>query len=179
MSFIRIRGASEHNLKGVSLDIPRDALTVFTGISGSGKSSLAFDTVYREGQRRFLESLSAYARQFLGGMEKPRVESIDGLSPTVSIDQKTVGRSPRSTVGTMTEIQDHLRLLYSRVGKPHCPRCGKPVSSQSPQQICDRVFHRFPGWTGLVLAPVVRGRKGEHRSLFEDLRRDGYTRVRV
>ena len=179
MTSIRIRGASEHNLKGVSLDIPRDALTVFTGISGSGKSSLAFDTVYREGQRRFLESLSAYARQFLGGMEKPRVESIDGLSPTVSIDQKTVGRSPRSTVGTMTEIQDHLRLLYSRVGKPHCPRCGKPVASQSPQQICDRVFHRFEGWTGLVLAPLVRGRKGEHRILFEDLRRDGYTRVRV
>ena len=171
MKSIRIRGASEHNLKSVSLDIPREALTVFTGVSGSGKSSLAFDTIYREGQRRFLESLSAYARQFLGGFEKPKVELIDGLSPTISIDQKTVGRSPRSTVGTITEVHDHLRLLFARLGLPHCPACGRPVTSQSAEQICDRVFHGHPGKSAMVLAPIVRGRKGEYRKLLEDLRR--------
>ncbi len=179
VSNIVVRGASEHNLKQVSLEIPREALTVFTGVSGSGKSSLAFDTIYKEGQRRFLESLSAYARQFLGGFEKPRVESIEGLSPTISIDQKTVGRSPRSTVGTITEIHDYLRLLFARLGEPHCPGCGKPVASQSAEQICDRVFHLFAGKTLLVLAPLVRGRKGEHRQLLEDLKRDGYARVRI
>jgi excinuclease ABC subunit A len=176
---IRIRGASEHNLKNVSIDLPRDALTVFTGVSGSGKSSLAFDTIYREGQRRFLESLSAYARQFLGGFEKPRVESIEGLSPTVSIDQRTVGRSPRSTVGTVTEIHDHLRLLYARLGRPHCHRCGQPVVAQSAEQITDRIFQRHQGRLALVCAPVLRGRKGQHRKLLDDLLRDGYARVRV
>jgi excinuclease ABC subunit A len=176
---IRIRGASEHNLRNVSLDLPRDALTVFTGVSGSGKSSLAFDTIYREGQRRFLESLSAYARQFLGGFEKPRVESIDGLSPTVSIDQKTIGRSPRSTVGTVTEVHDHLRLLFARLGRPHCHRCGQPVVAQSAEQIVERVLRAHAGKMALVCAPVVRGRKGQHRQLLDDLRRDGYARVRV
>jgi len=177
--FISIRGASEHNLKHVSLEIPREALTVFSGVSGSGKSSLAFDTLYKEGQRRFLESLSAYARQFLGGFEKPRVEHIDGLSPTISIDQKTVGRSPRSTVGTITEIYDHLRLFYARLGRPHCPKCGGPIESQSAEQICERILHGFEGRRALVCAPVVRDRKGEYRKLLDDLRRDGYTRLRV
>ena len=179
MSKIVIRGASEHNLRNVSLEIPRNTLTVFTGVSGSGKSSLAFDTIYKEGQRRFLESLSAYARQFLGGFEKPKVESIEGLSPTISIDQKTVGRSPRSTVGTITEVHDHLRLLYARIGEPHCPQCGRKVEPQSAQRICERVLERHAGHTALVLAPVVRGRKGEYRQLLEDLARDGYTRVRI
>ncbi|HVR75167.1 MAG TPA: excinuclease ABC subunit UvrA, partial [Planctomycetota bacterium] len=179
MKSIRIRGASEHNLKNVSLEIPRDVITVFTGVSGSGKSSLAFDTIYKEGQRRFLESLSAYARQFLGGFEKPRVEMIEGLSPTISIDQKTVGRSPRSTVGTITEIYDHLRLLYARLGLAHCPRCGKPVATQSAEQIAERVLDSFRGKTALACAPLVRGRKGEYRQILLDLRRDGHTRLRV
>jgi excinuclease ABC subunit A len=154
--FISIRGASEHNLKNVSLEIPRDALTVFSGVSGSGKSSLAFDTLYKEGQRRFLESLSAYARQFLGGFEKPHVEHIDGLSPTISIDQKTVGRTPRSTVGTITEIYDHLRLLYARLGTPHCPKCGGPIESQSAEQICERVLHAFDADGRLSVGPSSR-----------------------
>jgi excinuclease ABC subunit A len=154
-------------------------MTVFTGVSGSGKSSLAFDTIYKEGQRRFLESLSAYARQFLGGFEKPKVEHIDGLSPTVSIDQRTVSRSPRSTVGTITEIYDYLRLFFARLGQPHCPRCQKPVATQTAEQICERVLQVFAGKTALACAPIVRGRKGEYRSLLEDLRRDGYTRLLV
>src|SRR5437867_303368 len=161
MQFIHIRGASEHNLKNVSLSIPRTRMTVFTGVSGSGKSSLAFDTIYKEGQRRFLESLSAYARQFLGGFEKPKVEHVDGLSPTVSIDQRTVSRSPRSTVGTITEIYDYLRLFFARLGQPHCPRCHKPVDTQTAEQICDRVLQIFAGKTAMVCAPMVRGRKGE------------------
>jgi excinuclease ABC subunit A len=177
MHAIKIRGASEHNLKSVSLDLPRDALLVFTGVSGSGKSSLAFDTIYREGQRRFLESLPAYARQFLGGLERPRVESIEGLSPTVSIDQKTVGRSPRSTVGTITEIHDYFRLLFARLGKPHCPACGRAVASQSVEQICDRILLAFRALMVSISAPVVRARKGEFRKRLEELRRDGLRRL--
>src|SRR5262245_23669256 len=176
---IRIRGAAEHNLKNVSLDLPRERLSVFTGVSRSGKSSLIFDTIYKEGQRRFLESLSAYARQFLGGFEKPRVESIEGLSPTISIDQKTVGRSPRSTVGTISEVHDHLRLLFARIGEPHCPRCGRPIASQSADRIGDLIGLRFPGKLVLVCAPLVRGRKGEYRQLFEELRAAGHTRLRI
>ena len=179
MKSIRIRGASEHNLKGVSLDLPRDSLVVFTGVSGSGKSSLAFDTIYKEGRRRFLESLSSYARRFLGGFEKPRVESIGGLSPAVSIEQKTIQRSPRSTVGTITEIHDHLRLLYARLGQPHCSSCGKPVRSQSAVQVVDQLLARHEGSRALFCAPVVRDRRGEYRLEIEGLRRDGYRRLRI
>ncbi|HEY5466859.1 MAG TPA: excinuclease ABC subunit UvrA, partial [Clostridia bacterium] len=176
---IRIRGAREHNLKNVDLTIPRDRLVVLTGLSGSGKSSLAFDTIYAEGQRRYVESLSSYARQFLGQMEKPDVDSIEGLSPAISIDQKTTSRNPRSTVGTVTEIYDYLRLLYARVGIPHCPICGKAIERQTVDQIVDRIF-QYPDGSRLVLmAPVVRGRKGEFGKLFEDLRKSGYVRVRV
>src|SRR3712207_5484345 len=157
---LRIRGAKTHNLKDLDLDIPRGTLTVITGLSGSGKSSLAFDTIYAEGQRRYVESLSAYARQFLQMMEKPDVDSIDGLSPAISIDQKTTSRNPRSTVGTVTEIYDYLRLLYARAGRPHCPVCGRPISRQSPQQIVDRLMALPEGTRFQVLAPVVRGRKG-------------------
>lgn len=154
-SFIRIRGAREHNLKNLNLDIPRDKLVVITGLSGSGKSSLAFDTIYAEGQRRYVESLSSYARQFLGQMEKPDVDQIEGLSPAISIEQKTTHRNPRSTVGTVTEIYDYLRLLYARVGKPHCPKCGTPISSLSVDQITDRI-NIFPEGTKLqILAPVI------------------------
>ena len=160
-----VRGAREHNLKDVSLDLPRDAMIVFTGLSGSGKSSLAFDTIFAEGQRRYVESLSAYARQFLGQMDKPDVDFIDGLSPAVSIDQKAASRNPRSTVGTITEVYDYLRLLYARVGKPHCPLCGRPIARQSPQQIVDRVLELEEGTRFQVLAPVVRGRKGEYGEL--------------
>ena len=174
-----VRGAREHNLQDVSLDLPRDRLIVFTGLSGSGKSSLAFDTIYAEGQRRYVESLSAYARQFLGQMDKPDVDFIEGLSPAISIDQKSASRNPRSTVGTITEIYDYLRLLYARVGIPHCPKDGSVVSRQTPQQIVDRVLTLPEGTRFQVLAPMVRGRKGEYESLFEELAGQGYARARV
>ncbi|HEU5418216.1 MAG TPA: excinuclease ABC subunit UvrA [Streptosporangiaceae bacterium] len=174
-----VRGAREHNLKDVSLDLPRDAMIVFTGLSGSGKSSLAFDTIFAEGQRRYVESLSAYARQFLGQMDKPDVDFIDGLSPAVSIDQKAASRNPRSTVGTITEVYDYLRLLFARVGKPHCPVCGRPIARQSPQQIVDRVLELDEGSRFQVLAPVVRGRKGEYTELLRELQAKGYSRARV
>ncbi|PYO08091.1 MAG: excinuclease ABC subunit UvrA [Candidatus Rokuibacteriota bacterium] len=176
---IVVRGAREHNLKNIDLEIPRDQLVVITGLSGSGKSSLAFDTIYAEGQRRYVESLSAYARQFLEQMEKPEVDSIEGLSPAISIEQKTTSKNPRSTVGTVTEIYDYLRVLFARVGVPHCPRCGKVISAQTVQQMVDRVLAQAPGTRLLVLAPVVRGRKGEYKKLFFDLQRQGYSRVRV
>ncbi|HEY5196563.1 MAG TPA: excinuclease ABC subunit UvrA [Solirubrobacteraceae bacterium] len=176
---IVVSGAREHNLKNVSLVLPRDALTVITGLSGSGKSSLAFDTIYAEGQRRYVESLSAYARQFLGQMDKPDVDSIEGLSPAISIDQKTTSKNPRSTVGTVTEIYDYLRLLWSRIGKPHCHKCGAPIAGQSVEQIADQVLELEAGTRFMVLAPVVRGRKGEYGKLFEELRADGFTRVQV
>jgi excinuclease ABC subunit A len=174
-----VRGAREHNLKDVSLDLPRDSMIVFTGLSGSGKSSLAFDTIFAEGQRRYVESLSAYARQFLGQMDKPDVDFIEGLSPAVSIDQKSTSRNPRSTVGTITEVYDYLRLLYARVGHPHCPVCGRPIARQTPQQIVDRVLDLEQGARFQVLAPVVRGRKGEYADLFRQLQTQGYSRVRV
>ena len=174
-----VRGAREHNLKDVSLDLPRDAMIVFTGLSGSGKSSLAFDTIFAEGQRRYVESLSAYARQFLGQMDKPDVDFIDGLSPAVSIDQKSASRNPRSTVGTVTEVYDYLRLLFARVGKPHCPVCGRPIARQTPQQIVDRVLELEEGTRFQVLAPVVRSRKGEFTELLKELQTKGYSRARV
>jgi excinuclease ABC subunit A len=174
-----IRGAREHNLRDVNLDLPRDAMIVFTGLSGSGKSSLAFDTIFAEGQRRYVESLSSYARQFLGQMDKPDVDFIEGLSPAVSIDQKSTSRNPRSTVGTITEVYDYLRLLYARVGEPHCPKCGRPISRQTPQQIVDRVLAMDDGTRFQVLAPVVRARKGEYVDLFAELQSKGYARVRV
>jgi excinuclease ABC subunit A len=174
-----VRGAREHNLKDVSLDLPRDAMIVFTGLSGSGKSSLAFDTIFAEGQRRYVESLSAYARQFLGQMDKPDVDFIDGLSPAVSIDQKAASRNPRSTVGTVTEVYDYLRLLFARIGKPHCPICGRPIARQTPQQIVDRVLELEEGTRFQVLAPVVRGRKGEFTDLLKELQTKGYSRARV
>ncbi len=174
-----INGAREHNLKDISLRLPRDRFIVITGLSGSGKSSLAFDTIYAEGQRRYVESLSAYARQFLGQMDKPDVDSIEGLSPAISIDQKTTSRNPRSTVGTVTEIYDYLRLLYARVGHPHCPQCGRPISGQSVQQIVDHICELEQGTKFSVVAPVVRGRKGEYGKLFEQLRADGFARVEV
>jgi excinuclease ABC subunit A len=176
---IVVSGAREHNLKDISLALPRDALVVVTGLSGSGKSSLAFDTIYAEGQRRYVESLSAYARQFLGQMDKPDVDSIEGLSPAISIDQKTTSRNPRSTVGTVTEIYDYLRLLWSRVGKPHCPICGRPIVGQSAEQIIDQVMELGEGTRFMVLAPVVRGRKGEYGKLLEELRADGFARVKI
>src|SRR6195256_5764260 len=163
---IVIRGAREHNLKNIDLEIPRDQLVVLTGLSGSGKSSLAFDTIYAEGQRRYVESLSAYARQFLGQMDKPDVDSIEGLSPAISIDQKTTSRNPRSTVGTVTEIYAYLRLLWARVGHPHCHNCGRPIEAQSAEQIVDQVMTLEAGAKFMVLAPVVRGRKGEYGKLF-------------
>src|SRR3712207_2916068 len=176
---IVISGAREHNLKDIDLRLPREALVVITGLSGSGKSSLAFDTIYAEGQRRYVESLSAYARQFLGQMEKPDVDSIEGLSPAISIDQKTTSRNPRSTVGTVTEIYDYLRLLWARIGQPHCPTCGRPIDAQSAEQIIDQVLTQPEGTRFMVMAPVVRGRKGEYGKLFEELRAEGYTRVKV
>jgi excinuclease ABC subunit A len=176
---IRIAGAREHNLKDVSLELPRDALIVITGLSGSGKSSLAFDTIYAEGQRRYVESLSAYARQFLGQMDKPDVDSIEGLSPAISIDQKTTSRNPRSTVGTVTEIYDYLRLLWARVGHPHCHNCGAPIAGQSIEQIVDNVMTLPEGTRFMVMAPVVRGRKGEYKDLLEELRAEGYTRAEI
>ncbi len=174
-----IRGAREHNLRDVNLDLPRDAMIVFTGLSGSGKSSLAFDTIFAEGQRRYVESLSSYARQFLGQMDKPDVDFIEGLSPAVSIDQKSTSRNPRSTVGTITEVYDYLRLLYARVGEPHCPKCSRPISRQTPQQIVDRVLAMDSGTRFQVLAPVIRGRKGEYVDLFAELQSKGFARVRV
>ena len=174
-----VRGAREHNLRNVSLDLPRDRLIVFTGLSGSGKSSLAFDTIYAEGQRRYVESLSSYARQFLGQMDKPDVDFIEGLSPAISIDQKSASRNPRSTVGTITEIYDYLRLLYARIGVPHCPRDGTVVQRQTPQQIVDRILELPDGTRFQVLAPVVRGRKGEYQSLLEELAGQGFARARI
>ena len=176
---IVISGAREHNLKDIDVALPRNALVVITGLSGSGKSSLAFDTIYAEGQRRYVESLSAYARQFLQMMEKPDVDSIDGLSPAISIDQKTTSRNPRSTVGTVTEVYDYLRLLYARVGRPHCPVCGRPIAGQSLDQIVEQVLALPEGTRFTVNAPVVRDRKGEYRDLFEELRNEGFTRVKV
>ncbi|MDE7287113.1 MAG: excinuclease ABC subunit UvrA, partial [Lachnospiraceae bacterium] len=177
--FIKIRGANEHNLKELNVDIPRNELVVLTGLSGSGKSSLAFDTIYAEGQRRYMESLSSYARQFLGQMEKPNVEKIEGLSPAISIDQKSTNRNPRSTVGTVTEIYDYLRLLYARIGIPHCPNCGKEIKKQSVDQMVDQIMELAEGTRIQLLAPVVRGRKGEHSKVFDRAKRSGYVRVRV
>src|SRR3989442_6884443 len=174
-----IHGAREHNLKNVTLDLPRDSLIVFTGLSGSGKSSLAFDTIYAEGQRRYVESLSAYARQFLGQMEKPDVDFIEGLSPAISIDQKSTSRNPRWTVGTITEVYDYLRVLYARIGQPHCPKCGRPVGRQTPDQIVDQVMQLPEGTRFQVLAPIVRGRKGEYERLLQDLARKGFARARI
>ncbi|NJN94866.1 MAG: hypothetical protein HC875_12595 [Anaerolineales bacterium] len=174
-----IRGAREHNLKNVNLDLPRDQMVVITGLSGSGKSSLAFDTIYAEGQRRYVESLSAYARQFLGQMNKPDVDQIEGLSPAISIDQKGASHNPRSTVGTVTEIHDYLRLLYARVGTPHCPNCGREVNIQTTQQIVDAILDKPEGSRVMILAPLVRERKGEHKAVFEDIRKAGFVRVRV
>ena len=179
MADLIIRGAREHNLRDINLDLPRDAMIVFTGLSGSGKSSLAFDTIFAEGQRRYVESLSSYARQFLGQMDKPDVDFIEGLSPAVSIDQKSTSRNPRSTVGTITEVYDYLRLLFARVGEPHCPKCGRPISRQTPQQIVDRVLAMSEGTRFQVLAPVVRGRKGEYVDLFAEFQAKGFARVRV
>ena len=177
--FIRIRGANVNNLKNLSVDIPRDRFVVFTGLSGSGKSSLAFDTIYAEGQRRYMESLSSYARQFLGQMEKPDVESIEGLPPAISIDQKSTNRNPRSTVGTVTEIYDYFRLLYARVGIPHCPKCGREIKKQTVDQMVDSIMS-FPERTKIqLLAPVVRGRKGTHAKLLEHAKRSGYVRVQI
>src|SRR2546426_1307519 len=169
--YIIVRGAREHNLRNIDVQIPREKLVVITGVSGSGKSSLAFDTIYAEGQRRYVESLSAYARQFLGQMEKPDVDYIEGLSPAISIDQKGASRNPRSTVGTVTEIYDYLRLLYARAGTPHCPTCGRPIERQTVQQIVDAILSIEPGRKLLILAPIVRDRKGEHLHIFEDARR--------
>ncbi|MDQ6750427.1 MAG: excinuclease ABC subunit UvrA, partial [Actinomycetota bacterium] len=176
---IVVSGAREHNLRDVTVALPRDALVVITGLSGSGKSSLAFDTIYAEGQRRYVESLSAYARQFLGQMDKPDVDSIEGLSPAISIDQKTTSRNPRSTVGTVTEVYDYLRLLWARVGKPHCHVCGRAIEGQSAEQIIDHVMTLEESTRFMVLAPVVRGRKGEYGKLLEELRAEGFTRVKV
>ncbi|MCU0621548.1 MAG: excinuclease ABC subunit UvrA, partial [Gemmatimonadales bacterium] len=177
--FLIVRGAREHNLQNISVRIPRNRLTVITGLSGSGKSSLAFDTIYAEGQRRYVESLSAYARQFLGLMEKPDVDAIEGLSPAISIEQKTTGQNPRSTVGTVTEIYDYLRLLWARAGTPHCPNDGSPVTRQSASQIADAVVAWPEGTRIEVLAPLVRGRKGEFRDLLDDVQKRGFVRVRV
>ena len=176
---IVVKGAREHNLKNIDVTIPRDKLVVITGVSGSGKSSLAFDTIYAEGQRRYVESLSAYARQFLGRMEKPDVDYIEGLSPAISIDQKGPSKNPRSTVGTVTEIYDYLRLLFARVGHPHCPQCGREIASQTVEQIVDSVQKLPSGSRILVLAPLIQDRKGEYQQIFDDLRKAGYARVRV
>lgn len=177
--FIKIRGANENNLKNLDVDIPRNELVVLTGLSGSGKSSLAFDTIYAEGQRRYMESLSSYARQFLGQMEKPDVESIEGLSPAISIDQKSTNRNPRSTVGTVTEIYDYFRLLYARVGIPHCPKCGREIRKQTVDQMVDHIMG-LPERTKIqLLAPVVRGRKGTHAKLLEQAGKSGYVRVQI
>ena len=177
--YIRIRGAREHNLKNINIDIPRNEFVVLTGLSGSGKSSLAFDTIYAEGQRRYMESLSSYARQFLGQMEKPDVESIEGLSPAISIDQKSTNRNPRSTVGTVTEIYDYMRLLYARIGIPHCPKCGREIRKQTVDQMVDQIM-TLPERTKIqLLAPMVRGRKGRHEKVLEQAKRSGYVRVMI
>ena len=183
---IRIKGAREHNLKNVNIDIPRDKLVVITGLSGSGKSSLAFDTIYAEGQRRYMESLNSYARQFLGTMDKPDVDSIEGLSPAISIDQKSTSRNPRSTVATVTEIYDYLRLLFARIGTPHCPallpdgnRCGKLVSRRTAETIIQEIMHQYDGKRILLLAPIVKNKKGEFAHIPEQYRRLGFARVRV
>src|SRR5262252_5609438 len=178
-STIVIRGAREHNLRNINLDLPRNQLIVFTGVSGSGKSSLAFDTLYAEGQRRYVESLSSYARQFMGQMQKPDVDLLAGLSPAISIQQKTAGRNPRSTVGTITEIYDYLRVLYARVGQGHCPNCGRPITAQTREQIIARILALPEGTRFLVLAPVVRGQKGEYKDLFEDMLKRGFVRARA
>src|ERR1700694_4079328 len=178
-SSILIRGAREHNLQNVSLDLPRNQLIVFTGVSGSGKSSLAFDTLYAEGQRRYVESLSSYARQFLGQLQKPDVDYLGGLSPAISIQQKTAGRNPRSTVGTITEIHDYLRVLYARIGQGHCPECGRAITAQTREQIIARIMALPEGTRFLILAPVIRGQKGENKDLFEDMLKRGYVRARV
>ena len=172
-----VKGARQHNLQNITVEIPRNKMVVVTGLSGSGKSSLAFDTIYAEGQRRYVESLSAYARQFLGQMDKPDVDYIEGLSPAISIDQKTTSRNPRSTVGPVTEIYDYLRLLFGRAGEPHCPQCGKIIEQQSVQQIVDRVLELEQGTRFMVMAPLVRGRKGEHQRVLDEMRRGGYVRV--
>ncbi len=176
---ISVRGARQHNLKNIDVEIPRNTLTVVTGLSGSGKSSLAFDTIYAEGQRRYVETLSAYARQFLDQMERPDVDAIDGLSPSISIEQKTTSRSPRSTVGTITEIYDYLRLLFASIGAPHCPKCGRAISRQSADQIVQRVMALSPEDRVMVMAPIVRGRKGEFKKEMETLVKHGYTRARI
>src|ERR1044072_8102334 len=176
---ISVRGARQHNLKNIDVDIPRDKLTVITGLSGSGKSSLAFDTIYAEGQRRYVESLSAYARQLLDQLEKPDVDSVDGLSPAISIEQKTVSRSPRSTVGTVTEIYDYLRLLFSSIGQPHCHKCGEAITRQSVEQIVQNVLGLTEAERVMILAPIVRGRKGEFKKELEKLAKDGFLRARV
>jgi len=176
---IVVRGAREHNLKDVSIELPREKLIVMTGLSGSGKSSLAFDTIYAEGQRRYVESLSAYARQFLGQMDKPDVDTIEGLSPAISIDQKTTSKNPRSTVGPVTEVYDYLRLLWARIGTPHCPTCGEEITGQSVEQITDQVLELPEGERLMVIAPVVRNRKGTHAELLASLRADGFARVEV
>ena len=177
--FIRVKGAREHNLKNIDVTLPRDKLVVITGVSGSGKSSLAFDTIYAEGQRRYVESLSAYARQFLGRMDKPDVEYIEGLSPAISIDQRGVSKNPRSTVGTVTEVYDYLRLLFARVGHPHCPKCGRLVERQTVQQIVDAILTLPQDSRIMVMAPKVRRRKGEHKEVFEEARKSGFVRVRA
>src|SRR3989441_4534513 len=176
---IVVRGAREHNLKNIDVELPRDQVTVLTGLSGSGKSSLAFDTIYAEGQRRYVESLSAYARQFLDQLEKPDVDSVEGLSPAISIEQKTVARSPRSTVGTVTEIYDYLRLLFSSIGEPHCPQCGRTITRQSVDQILQNVLSLPEGERVMVLAPIVRGRKGEFKKELAKLAKDGFLRARI
>ena len=176
---IVVKGARQHNLKNLNIQIPRDQLVVITGLSGSGKSSLAFDTIYAEGQRRYVESLSSYARQFLGLMEKPDIDSIEGLSPAISIEQKATARNPRSTVGTVTEIHDYLRLLYAHIGKPHCWKCGNSIKQQTVQQIVDIIKKIKTGAKIHVLAPLVRGRKGEHKAVISSVQKDGFLRVRI
>ena len=177
--YIKVRGASEHNLKNLDVDIPREKLVVITGVSGSGKSSLAFDTIFAEGQRRYMESLSSYARQFLGQMEKPKVTSIEGLSPAISIDQKSTNRNPRSTVGTVTEIYDYLRLLYARIGIPHCPECGKEIKRQSVDEIVDSIMKLSEGTKIQLLSPIVHAEKGTHKELLDKIRANGFVRLRV
>src|SRR5512136_717175 len=179
IDIIKIKGARQHNLKNINLEIPKNKFIVITGVSGSGKSSLAFDTIYAEGQRRYVESLSAYARQFLGVMDKPDVDLIEGLSPSISIDQKTTSHNPRSTVGTITEIYDYLRLLFARVGHPHCPDCGREIARQTVQQIVDAVQQLPQGSRIMIMAPLVKDRKGEHKAIFDDLVKAGFVRVRV
>src|ERR1043165_8033942 len=179
ISNITVRGARQHNLKNISVEIPRNTLTVITGLSGSGKSSLAFDTIYAEGQRRYVETLSPYARQFLDQMERPEVDSIDGLSPAISIEQKTTSRSPRSTVGTITEIYDYLRVLYAAIGVPHCPNCGHEISRQTADQILQQVMEIPAGERVMILAPIVRGRKGEYKKELEKLLKTGFARARI